>query len=84
MNKLLAAALAAAFSLSVAATAMAAPAQVNQRHSKATEVQSTTPSDQRSMQKSTTKKKKVAKKSSSKKKVAKKGQKKQMAQKPAS
>lgn len=83
MKKLIAAAVAAAFSLSVAATAMAAPAQVNQRHSLATEVQSTTPSDQKSMQKSTTKKKKVAKKSSGKKKVAKKKGQKKMAQKPA-
>ena len=63
MKKVIAALVAAAFSITVAGTAMAAPAQVNQQHSSITKVQS----DQ-----GTTKKKSSKKKSSSKKKTAKK------------
>jgi hypothetical protein len=66
MKKLIAAAVAAAFSLSIAGTAIAAPAQVNQRHSQSVEVQAEKPATQKS------KKKKVAKKSTKKKQTAKK------------
>ena len=67
MKKVIAALVAAAFSITVAGTAMAAPAQVNQQHSSITKVQS----DQ-----GTTKKKSTKKKSSSKKKTSKKSSKK--------
>ncbi len=70
MKKLIAAAVAAAFSLSIAGAAMAAPAQLDQRHSQATEIQAKKPADQ-----AATKKKAVKKKSSNKvqkKKVQKK------------
>lgn len=66
MKKVIAALVAAAFSITVAGTAMAAPAQVNQQHSSITKVQS----DQG------TKKKKSTKKKSSKKKTGKKSSKK--------
>jgi hypothetical protein len=62
MKKVIAALVAAAFSITVAGTAMAAPAQVSQQHSSITKVQS----DQG------TTKKKAEKKKSAKKKVAKK------------
>jgi hypothetical protein len=67
MKKVIAALVAAAFSITVAGTAMAAPAQVSQQHSSITKVQS----DQ-----GTTKKKSTKKKSSSKKKTSKKSSKK--------
>jgi hypothetical protein len=67
MKKVIAALVAAAFSITVVGTAMAAPAQVNQQHSSITKVQS----DQ-----GTTKKKKSTKKKSSKKKTGKKSSKK--------
>jgi hypothetical protein len=67
MKKVIAALVAAAFSITVAGTAMAAPAQVSQQHSSITKVQS----DQ-----GTTKKKSAKKKSSSKKKTSKKSSKK--------
>lgn len=69
MKKLIAAVVAAAFSLSIAGAAIAAPAQVNQRHSQTTQIQADKPADQST-------KKKATKKSGSKKKTAKKGQKK--------
>jgi hypothetical protein len=72
MKKLIAAAVAAAFSLSIAGVAIAAPAQVTQRHSQATQIQADKPADQST-------KKKTSKKSGSKKKTAKKGQKKKAA-----
>jgi hypothetical protein len=71
MKKVLAALVAAAFSLGIAGTAMAVPAQVNQQHSQYVQV------DQHSKQ---TKKKKAAKKKTAKKKqAAKKASKKQAA-----
>lgn len=62
MKKAIAALVAAAFSITVAGTAIAAPVQVNQQHSSITKVQS----DQGAT------KKKAAKKKSAKKKTAKK------------
>ena len=53
MKKVIAALVAAAFSITVAGTAMAAPAQVNQQHSSITKVQS----DQGTTKKKSTKKK---------------------------
>lgn len=75
MKKVLAALVAAAFSLSIAGTAMAVPAQVSQQHSPITQVQ-TDKTDQ-----STTKKKKktATKKTGKKKQTAKKAQKKHAA-----
>jgi Flp pilus assembly protein TadB len=73
MKKVLAALVAAAFSLSIAGTAMAVPAQVSQQHSPITQVQADK-TDQ-----GTTKKKKTTKKTGKKKqpaKTAKKAQKK--------
>ena len=75
MKKVLAAFVAAAFSLSIAGTAMAVPAQVNQQHSPLTQVQA-----DKSTQGQSKKKKKSAKKNNGKKKqTAKKGSKKQAA-----
>jgi hypothetical protein len=73
MKKVLAALVAAAFSLSVAGTAMAVPAQVSQQHSPIAQVQADK-ADQ-----GTTKKKKKAAKKAKKKQTAKKAQKKQPA-----
>lgn len=73
MKKVIAALVAAAFTITVAGTAMAAPAQVNQQHSTVTKVQD----DQG------TKKKKSSKKKSTKKKTAKKGSKKNASKKDA-
>lgn len=64
MKKVLAALIAAAFSLSIAGTAMAVPAQVSQQHSSITKVQNQTTPDK--------KKKKAAKKSTKKKQASKK------------
>jgi hypothetical protein len=75
MKKVLAALVAAAFSLSIAGTAMAVPAQVNQQHSPLTQVQA-----EKADQGQTKKKKKAAKKKPAKKKqTAKKASKKQTA-----
>lgn len=68
MKKVIAALVAAAFSITVAGTAMAAPAQVNQQHSSITKVQS----DQGTTKKKSTNKKKSSKKKSNSKKTAKK------------
>ena len=68
MKKVIAALVAAAFSITVAGTAMAAPAQVSQQHSSITKVQS----DQGTTKKKSTKKKKSSKKKSSKKSSKKK------------
>jgi hypothetical protein len=74
MKKFLAAFVAAAFSLSIAGTAMAVPAQINQQHSPLTQIQA----DKADQGK--TKKKKAAKKKPAKKKqTAKKASKKQAA-----
>jgi len=62
MKKVIAAFVAAAFSITVAGTAMAAPAQVNQQHSSITKVQS----DQGTTKKKSTKKKSSKKKSTKK------------------
>jgi uncharacterized protein YxeA len=70
MKKVLAAVVAAAFSIGIAGTAMAAPAQVKQQHNQTTQIQS----DKADQNK---KKKKTAKKSTKKKQTtAKKGAKK--------
>lgn len=72
MKKVLAALVAAAFSLSIAGTAMAVPAQVSQQHSPITQVQA-----DKADQGTTKKKKKTAtKKTGKKKQTAKKAQKK--------
>jgi hypothetical protein len=73
MKKVLAAFVAAAFSLGLAGTAMAVPAQVNQQHSPIAQVQAD------KAEQGTTKKKKTAKKPTKKKQTAKKAQKKQAA-----
>lgn len=70
MKKVIAALVAAAFSITVAGTAMAAPAQVNQQHSSVTKVQS----DQGTTKKKSNKKKSSKKKSNGKKTAKKKGQ----------
>lgn len=72
MKKVLAAFVAAAFSLSVAGTAMAVPAQVSQQHSPITQVQA-----DKADQGTTKKKTKKAAKKSKKKQTAKKAQPKQ-------
>jgi uncharacterized protein YxeA len=74
MKKVIAALVAAAFSITAAGTTMAAPAQVSQQHSSITKVQT---DDQGKKKKST------KKKSSSKKKTAKKGTKKDTTKKDA-
>ena len=66
MKKVLAAFVAAAFSLSVAGTAMAAPAQVNQGHSPIIQI------DKHNAEQGAKKKKKSAKKPAKKKQAAKK------------
>ncbi|HEX2115263.1 MAG TPA: hypothetical protein VHM01_12730 [Alphaproteobacteria bacterium] len=71
MKKVLAALVAAAFSLSIAGTAMAVPVQVSQQHSQYIQV------DQHAKQ--TKKKKAVKKKTAKKKQTAKKASKKQAA-----
>jgi hypothetical protein len=73
MKKVIAALVAAAFTITVAGTAMAAPAQVNQQHSSITKAQTDDSS----------KKKKSTKKKSSKKKSSKKGTKKDTTKKDA-
>lgn len=70
MKKVIAALVAAAFSITVAGTAMAAPAQVNQQHSSIAKVQS----DQGTTKKKSNKKKSSKKKSGSKKTAKKKTQ----------
>jgi hypothetical protein len=73
MKKFIAAVVAAAFSLSIAGTAMAVPAQINQQHSPLTQVQA----DKTDQKK--TKKKAAKKKPTKKKQTAKKATKKQAA-----
>jgi hypothetical protein len=76
MKKVIAAIVAAAFSISIAGTAMAVPAQVNQQHSPLTQVQA----DKADQGQTKSKKKKAAKKKPAKKKqAAKKASKKQAA-----
>jgi hypothetical protein len=67
MKKVLAALVAAAFSLSFAGSAMAVPAQVSQQHSPITQIQA-----DKADQGTTKKKKKTAKKPTKKKQTAKK------------
>jgi hypothetical protein len=67
MKKVIAALVAAAFSITVAGTAMAAPAQVNQQHSSITKVQSDQGTTKKKAGKKKSSKKKTAKKKSSKK-----------------
>ena len=73
MKKFIAAVVAAAFSLSIAGTAMAVPAQINQQHSPLMQVQA----DKTDQKK--TKKKAAKKKPTKKKQTAKKATKKQAA-----
>ena len=72
MKKVLAAFVAAAFSLSIAGTAMAVPAQVNQEHSSISQVQdqATPKKKKKTAKKPTTKKKQTAKKPTPKKQAA--------------
>lgn len=70
MKKFLAAAVAAAFTLSAVNIVAAAPAQIDQRHSQATEIQAATPGAQATTKKPA--KKKAAKKTAKKKQTAKK------------
>lgn len=71
MKKVLAAFVAAAFSLSIAGTAMAVPAQVNQEHSSISQVQDqATSKKKKKTAKKPTKKKQTAKKPASKKQPA--------------
>jgi hypothetical protein len=67
MKKVIAALVAAAFSITVAGTAMAAPAQVNQQHSSITKVQSDQGTTKKKSTKKKSSKKKTSKKSSKKK-----------------
>jgi uncharacterized protein YxeA len=69
MKKVIAALVAAAFTITAAGITMAAPAQVNQQHNSVTKVQTDD-------SKKNEKKKSASKKKSSKKKTAKKGSKK--------
>jgi hypothetical protein len=70
MKKAIAALVAAAFSLSIAGTAMAIPAQVNQQHSPLTQVQADKSAQGQTKKKAA--KKKPAKKKQTAKKAAKK------------
>jgi len=73
MKKFVAALVAAAFSLSIAGTAMAVPAQINQQHSPLTQVQadkSAQTKKKKTTKKKTAKKKQTAKKTAKSKKQA--------------
>jgi heme exporter protein D len=71
MKKVLAAFVAAAFSMSIAGAAMAVPAQVSQQHSSISQVQDqATPKKKKKAAKKSTKKKQTAKKPTQKKKQA--------------
>jgi hypothetical protein len=70
MKKLLAAFVAAAFSMSIAGAAMAVPAQVSQQHSSISQVQDQATPKKKKAAKKSTKKKQTAKKPTQKKKQA--------------
>lgn len=72
MKRVIAAAVAAAFSLGLATTAMAAPVQINQTHSQAEEAQATPgkPAQKKKAAKKKAPKKQAAKKAAAKKKPA--------------